>query len=83
MWLKFAREQNGLIGLNNSAELRGINSWEKWQSLILFLNMEAQELFKAIPYVVTLVVLIITSMRKKREYQPPASLGLNYFREER
>ncbi len=49
----------------------------------LGLNMEAQELFKAIPYVVTLVVLIITSMRKKREYQPPASLGLNYFREER
>jgi len=49
----------------------------------LGLNMEAQELFKAVPYVVTLVVLIITSMRKKREYQPPASLGLNYFREER
>ncbi len=47
------------------------------------LGMEAQELFKAIPYVVTLVVLIITSMRKKREYQPPASLGTNYFREER
>ncbi len=49
----------------------------------LGLNMEVQELFKAIPYVVTLVVLIITSMRKKREFQPPASLGLNYFREER
>lgn len=47
------------------------------------LGMEAQELFKAIPYVVTLIVLIITSMRKKREYQPPASLGLNYFREDR
>jgi len=49
----------------------------------LGLNMEAQELFKAVPYVVTLVVLIITSMRKKKEYQPPASLGLNYYREER
>ena len=33
--------------------------------------------------VVTIVVLIITSMRKKREHQPPQSLGLAYFREER
>jgi len=36
-----------------------------------------------LPYVVTLLVLIITSMRKKREHQPPQSLGLSYFREER
>ena len=42
-----------------------------------------QELFKLLPYVVTLLVLIITSMRKKREHQPPQSLGLSYFREER
>ena len=47
------------------------------------LGTEAQELFKMLPYVVTILVLIITSMRKKREHQPPASLGLNYFREER
>ena len=36
-----------------------------------------------LPYVVTIVVLIITSMRNKRENQPPASLGTAYFREER
>lgn len=47
------------------------------------LGTETQELFKMLPYVVTILVLIITSMRKKREHQPPASLGLNYFREER
>jgi len=47
------------------------------------LTMSDQELFKMLPYVVTIVVLVITSMRKKREYQPPASLGLSYFREER
>ena len=46
-------------------------------------HMEYQELYKMIPYVVTLVVLVITSMRSKRENQPPASLGLAYFREER
>ncbi|MCR4618433.1 MAG: ABC transporter permease [Lachnospiraceae bacterium] len=46
-------------------------------------HMELQQLYKMIPYVVTLVVLVITSMRNKRENQPPASLGLPYFREER
>ena len=42
-----------------------------------------QELFKILPYVVTIAVLIIMSTRKKRENQPPASLGLPYFREDR
>ena len=31
----------------------------------------------------SVVVLIIVSLRKKREDQPPTSLGLNYFREDR
>ena len=41
------------------------------------------KLFKMVPYIVTIIVLIITSARKKRENQPPASLGLSYFREDR
>ena len=47
------------------------------------LGMSAQELFKMAPYIVTLVVLIVISMRDKKENQPPESLGLSYFREER
>jgi ABC-type uncharacterized transport system permease subunit len=47
------------------------------------LTRSSQELFKMLPYVVTIVVLIVISMRKKRENQPPASLGLPYFREDR
>ena len=46
-------------------------------------HMEYKELYKMIPYVVTLIVLVITSMRNKKENQPPASLGLPYFRENR
>ena len=46
-------------------------------------HMEIKELYKMLPYVITLVVLIVVSLRKKREDQPPASLGLSYFREER
>ena len=46
-------------------------------------SMNLLPLMQMLPYVVTIIVLIIVSMRKKRENQPPASLGLNYFREER
>ncbi len=41
------------------------------------------EIYKILPYVVTLVVLIISSIRNNKEKQPPASLGQAYFREER
>lgn len=47
------------------------------------LNRNTQEIFKMLPYVVTILVLVLTSIRKRRENQPPASLGLTYFREER
>lgn len=47
------------------------------------LSMEDQELFKMTPYLVTILVLVIVSMRNRKENQPPAHLGLNYFREER
>ncbi len=47
------------------------------------ITVSAKKLFEMLPYVVTIIVLIITSMRKKKENQPPAHLGLPYFREER
>ena len=46
-------------------------------------TMPAKPLLKMLPYVVTVIVLILSSIRNKRENQPPASLGLAYFREER
>ena len=46
-------------------------------------NLAVKELYKMLPYVVTIAVLIVTSMRNKRENQPPESLGAPYFREER
>ena len=42
-----------------------------------------KELYKMLPYVMTLIVLVLTSVRNKKENQPPESLGIAYFREER
>ena len=47
------------------------------------LTFASQELIKMTPYVVTIIVLIVISMLRKREFQPPDKLGLSYFREER
>ena len=46
-------------------------------------TMAAKPLLKMLPYLFTIAVLVFTSIRNKRENQPPASLGLSYFREER
>ena len=55
--------------------------------MILYLRLSIPfiptQLYKILPYVVTVIVLVISSMRNNREKQPPESLGMSYFREER
>jgi len=47
------------------------------------LSRGVQELFKMSQYLVTIIVLVITSMKNTKENQPPEHLGLAYFREDR
>ena len=47
------------------------------------MNLAVKELYKMLPYLVTIIVLIISSLRNQRDKQPPQSLGLPYFREDR
>lgn len=47
---------------------------------ISFITMK---LLNLLPYIVTIIVLIVTSIIGKRSVQPPSSLGVSYFREER
>ena len=47
------------------------------------MNLAVKELYKMLPYVVTIIVLIISSLRNQRDRQPPQALGLPYFREDR
>lgn len=48
-----------------------------------WLNAVPAQLFKALPFLITAIVLIASSVRKKEGSGQPAALGLNYFREER
>ncbi len=55
--------------------------------LIMFIRVPMPfmptQIYKILPYIVTAIVLIMVSMRQRRADQPPANLGLNYFREDR
>ncbi len=52
-------------------------------SYISGLSRSSIAIFNMLPYVVTILVLVLTSVRRKKETQPPQHLGLPYFREER
>ena len=55
--------------------------------LILYLRLPIPflpgQIYKIVPYIVTALVLIMVSIRQRREDQPPAALGTAYFREDR
>ena len=52
-------------------------------SRITGISFEQIQLLNMIPFIVTILVLIVTSIIGHRETQPPTSLGLSYFREDR
>ena len=63
------------------AYLFGILSWMYFY--ISGLTRSSQEIFKMLPYIVTILVLVFVSVRKKKENLGPAALGQSYFREDR
>lgn len=55
--------------------------------MILYVRLQLpfvpDQIYKILPYIVTVIVLIFTSMRNSKDKQPPAALGQAYFREDR
>ncbi|HCH28716.1 MAG TPA: ABC transporter permease [Ruminococcaceae bacterium] len=47
------------------------------------ISLAAKKIFPIFPYLLTILVLIIASVVKSKNNQPPAHLGLPYFREDR
>lgn len=48
-----------------------------------WLSAVPPQLYKALPFIITAIVLVASSVRKREGSGQPAALGLNYFREER
>ncbi|MGN0986104.1 MAG: ABC transporter permease [Candidatus Enterenecus sp.] len=48
-----------------------------------WLSSVPSHLFKALPFIITAIVLVVSSVRSKQGSGQPSALGANYFREER
>lgn len=78
-----------VIGIFGSIIFGALYICSPFISLSMFSNLTlnqmlaVKDLIKILPYVVTILVLVITSIRNKRENQAPAGLGVNYYREDR
>lgn len=47
------------------------------------IGVNTQEIIMMLPYIVTIIVLIVGSIKNRNEKQAPAALGQSYFREDR
>ncbi|MBQ5762166.1 MAG: ABC transporter permease [Clostridia bacterium] len=71
-----------VFGIFNTLQVFGPTLAEKFPGVLGWLNKIPPQFMKALPFVITAVVLVITSISNKKNDQP-AAIGRNYYREER
>ena len=54
-----------------------------WPAGLSWMNAIPGEFYQMLPFLLTAVILVITSIRKKKDGGSPTALGLNYYREDR
>ena len=72
-----------VFGFFNTLRVSGSSLAAAFPDTLGWLAAVPTQLYQALPFLITAVVLVATSVRKKGSSGQPASLGLNYFREER
>ncbi len=72
-----------VFGFFNTLQVSGGSLAEAFPSVLGWLDAIPAHLYKALPFLITAIVLVVTSIRQKRGSGAPAALGTNYFREER
>ncbi|MBO5891804.1 MAG: ABC transporter permease [Oscillospiraceae bacterium] len=73
-----------VFGFFNSLRVSGSSLASAFPGALGWLAKIPTQLYQALPFIITAIVLIITSIRNKRGSSGlPASLGLNYYREDR
>lgn len=73
-----------VFGFFNTLQVSGGSLATAFPGLLGWLADIPKQLYQALPFIITAIVLIATSIRNKRGSSGlPAALGLNYFREER
>ncbi len=72
-----------VFGFFNTLQVSGSTLATAFPGALGWLASIPTEVYQALPFVITAVVLVVTSIRNKQGSGLPASLGVNYFREER
>lgn len=70
------------FGMLNALQAWKGNLADAFPSLLGWLGKIPNEFYQMLPFLITALILVITSMGKKKNAEPKA-IGINYFREER
>ena len=72
-----------VFGFFNTLRVSGPSLAVAFPGALGWLAKVPTQLYQALPFIITAIVLVVSSIRKKEGSGLPAALGLNYFREER
>ncbi len=72
-----------VFGFCNTLRVSGSSLAAAFPGPLSWLAAVPTQLYQALPFLITAVVLAVSSMKKRENSGSPAALGLNYFREER
>ena len=72
-----------VFGFFNTLRVSGSSLAAAFPGALGWLAAVPTQLYQALPFVITAIVLVASSIRTKEGSGLPASLGVNYFREER
>ena len=72
-----------VFGFFNTLRVSGSSLAAAFPGMLGWLAAVPTQLYQALPFIITAIVLVATSIRSKKGSGVPASLGVNYFREER
>ena len=72
-----------VFGFFNTLRVSGSSLAAAFPGVLGWLAKVPTQLYQALPFIITAIVLIVSSINKKKNSGLPASLGLNYFREDR
>jgi len=72
-----------VFGFFNTLRVSGSSLAAAFPELLGWLAAVPTQLYQALPFIITAIVLVVSSIRNRKGSGLPASLGINYFREDR
>ncbi len=72
-----------IFGMFRALQMRKGDLAYEFPMLFSWLTKIPEEFYQMLPFVVTALVLIVSSMRKRKEGSQPSWCGINYYREDR